>query len=85
MDNQPFLCKKISMSAFSGRIRDLSGLIVSPAVENTLSDGVEDAQTHRWDSARPDSRGKVSLWFHHQRVPLFVEGIEGRLLYNWTS
>ena len=35
------------MSAFSGRIRDLSGLIVSQAVENTLSDVVEEACTHR--------------------------------------
>ena len=43
MDNQQFLCRKISIFAFSGMIRDLSGLIVSPAVENTLSDGVEDA------------------------------------------
>ena len=28
------------MFALSGRIRDLSGLRVSPAVENTLSEGV---------------------------------------------
>ena len=39
--NIPFLL------AFSGRIQDLSLLIVSPDVENTLSDGVEEAWTHR--------------------------------------
>jgi len=37
----------MSISAFSGRIRDLSALKVFPAVENTLSDGVEEACTQR--------------------------------------
>ena len=38
-----FFLKKISMLTFSGRIRDLSLLIVSPAVENVLS------ETGRWN------------------------------------
>ena len=73
------------MSAFSGRMRDLSGLMVSPAVENTLSDGVEDACTHRNPSASLDSRGRVSLLFHHHRVALSLQGTGGRLLYSWSS
>ncbi|XP_037545266.1 E3 ubiquitin-protein ligase TRAF7 [Nematolebias whitei] len=59
---------KMNMFAFSGRIRDLSGLIVSPAVENTLSDGVEDVWTQRYLSAKADM-GSVSF-IHHQRVGL---------------
>lgn len=54
------------MSAFSGSIRDLSWLIVSPAVEKTLSLGVEEACTQRYDWARSDRKGYVSLLFHHQ-------------------
>jgi len=40
------------MSAFSGRIRHLSWLIMSPAVENTPSEGIEDAWTDMYDSAK---------------------------------
>lgn len=64
------------MLAFSGRIRDRSGLRVSPAVENTLSDGVEDAWTHRYFSAKADSIGNVSLFIHHQSGTVF--GWNGR-------
>ncbi len=56
------------MSAFSGRMCDLSGLIVSPAVEKTLSLRVEEAFTHRHERARPNSKGYVSLLFHYQRA-----------------
>ncbi|XP_070814330.1 zonadhesin, like [Chaetodon trifascialis] len=42
--------KKLSMKS-TRRIRDLSGLMVSPAVETTLSDRVKDACTHRKLSA----------------------------------
>ena len=47
----------MSMFAFSGRIRELSGLKVLPAMENTLSDGVEDAWTKRYFSAKDDNIG----------------------------
>ena len=68
------------MFALSGRIRDLSGLRMSPAVENTLSEGVEDAWTQRYFSARADNTGNVSLFFHYQRLALSLVGMGGRLL-----
>ena len=67
------------MFALSGRIQDLSGLRVSPAVENTLSEGVDDAWTQRYFSARADNTGNVSL-FHYQRLALSLVGMGGRLL-----
>ena len=66
------------MFALSGRIQDLSGLRVSPAVENTLSEGVDDAW--RYFSARADNTGNVSLFFHYQRLALSLVGMGGRLL-----
>ena len=68
------------MFALSGRIRDLSGLRVSPAVENTLSEGVEEAWTQRYFSARDDNSGNASLFFHHQKLALSLVGMGGRLL-----
>jgi hypothetical protein len=68
------------MFALSGRIQDLSGLRVSPAVENTLSEGVDDAWTQRYFSARADNTGNVSLFFHYQRLALSLVGMGGRLL-----
>ncbi|KAK0153323.1 N-lysine methyltransferase KMT5A-A [Merluccius polli] len=70
---------------YDTRMRDLSGLMVSPAMENTLSDGVEDACTHRKPSASPDSRGRVSLLFHHHGMALSLQGMGGMLLYSWIS
>lgn len=68
------------MFALSGRIQDLSGVTVSPAVENTLLEGVEDAWTQTYLSARADNTGNVSLFLHHQRLALSLVGLGGRLL-----
>lgn len=47
----------MSMSAFSGCIRERSAQIVSPAVEKTRSLGVEEAWTHKYEKAMFDIKG----------------------------
>lgn len=73
------------MSAFSGRIWDLSVLIVSPAVEKTLLLGVEEAWTHKYDRAMSDYKGYTSLFLHHQAEGSSEVKAGGRALYIASS
>lgn len=51
------MLRKIILSAFSGSKCDRSAQIVFPAVENTRSQGVEEAWTHKYEKARHDIKG----------------------------
>lgn len=73
------------MSACSGRTCDLSWLIVSPAVENTLSFGVDEAWTHRYELESSDRRGSVSRLSHHQARASSDVGAAGRFRYSCIS
>lgn len=79
-EHQRFLCKDTSISAFSGRILECSTLMVSPAVENTLSEGAEDAWAHKYFCATSYRSGKVSLFCHLHRMGSDEMGIAGRPL-----
>lgn len=80
-----FLCKNTSISAFSGRILERSALMVSPAVENTLSEGIDDAWAHKYVCATLCRSGKVSLFCHHHRTGSEDMGTAGRPLYIFIS
>lgn len=75
----------MSMSAFPGHRLALSRLIVSPAVENVRSDGVDDAWTHRYLAGKSDNNGKVSFTLHHQVTGLTDVRVDGSPLYRSIS
>lgn len=56
-NQKQFMLRKIILSAFSGSKCDRSAQIVFPAVENTRSQGVEEAWTHKYEKARHDIKG----------------------------
>ena len=80
------------MSAFSGRILELSALMVSPAVENTLSEGVEEAWAHKyflqkWQSVPllPPPQNRVR-WDGNSRKPSVHSYFQVYTLANvWVS
>lgn len=80
-----FFCRKICIWACSGKMCDLSRLTVSPAVENTLSWGVDDAWIHSYELESSDRRGSVSRLFHHQASASSDVGTAGCFLYSCIS
>lgn len=58
---------------------------MSPAVEKTLSCGVDDAWIHRYELESLDRRGSVSRLSHHQARASSDVGTAGRFLYNCIS
>lgn len=68
------------MSAFSGNRQARSWLMVSPAVENVRSEGVDEACTQRYLAAKLDSIGSVSFILHHQVAGFTVESVHGKPL-----
>lgn len=73
------------MSAFSGDRQARSGLIMSPAVENVRSEGVDDACTQRYLDANSESIGRVSFMSHHQVTGLTEDSVDGSSLYLFIS
>ena len=70
----------MDMDDIWGRVRVSAVAANTEAVENTLSEGVDDAWTQRYFSARADNTGNMSLFFHYQRLALSLVGMGGRLL-----
>ena len=59
-------------------------MTISPAVENTLSEGTEVAGIQRYFFAKMANEGYLSLFCLHQVKGFSVAFIDGSFLY-WTS
>lgn len=54
-------------------------------MEKTLSLGVEEACTHKYDEARSDRKGYVFFCFHHQAAGSSDVTVGGMPWYNFSS
>ena len=73
------------MSTFSGKRRARSTLTVSPAVEKTRSEGVEEAWTHKYLLAKLANTGIWSLFCHHHWIGSTELTTPGMLRYACSS